>query len=306
MDLALLRIFQTIAEEGSFSRAGQKLFRSQPAISLALKRLEEDLGTRLIDRSSRTLSLTDAGREVSDYANQFLALDRKMRIALSDLRELRVGKLTIGANESTALYLLGHVEAFLTRYPGIQVELRRSLSSRIPDSVLDGSLELGAISYDPGDPKLQIYRLYQDRLTFVVSPEHRLADRNEIGIEELGGETFIAHNVVSPYRARVIETFRRHQVPLNMAIEMPTIETIRRLVQQNLGVAFLPKMCVEQQILTGSLREVSVRELGMERTIRLVYPARRSLSQASRAFLELAGKSAPDSGLAEPEPQPVC
>ena len=306
MDLALLRIFQTIAEEGSFSRAGQKLFRSQPAISLALKRLEEDLGTRLIDRSSRTLSLTDAGREVSDYANQFLALDRKMRIALSDLRELRVGKLTIGANESTALYLLGHVEAFLTRYPGIQVELRRSLSSRIPDSVLDGSLELGAISYDPGDPKLQIYRLYQDRLTFVVSPEHRLADRNEIGIEELGGETFIAHNVVSPSRARVIEPFRRHQVPLNMAIEMPTIETIRRLVQQNLGVAFLPKMCVEQQILTGSLREVSVRELGMERTIRLVYPARRSLSQASRAFLELAGKSAPDSGLAEPEPQPVC
>lgn len=306
MDLALLRIFQTVADEGSFSRAGHKLFRSQPAVSLALKRLEADLGTRLIDRSSRALRLTDAGREVSAYARQFLALDRKMRIALSDLRELRAGKLTIGANESTALYLLGHVEDFRRRHPGIQVELRRSLSSGIPDAVLDGSLELGAISYDPGDPKLQIYRLYQDRLTFVVSPEHRLAGRDVVGIEELGGETFIAHNVVSPYRARVIETFRRHEVPLNMAIEMPTIETIRRLVQKNLGVAFLPKMCVGQQLETGALREVAVRELGMERTIRLVYPAGRSLSQASQAFLELAGERVPGVEPAKPEPSPVC
>ena len=306
MDLALLRIFQTVADEGSFSRAGHKLFRSQPAISLALKRLEADLGTRLIDRSSRALRLTDAGREVSAYAKQFLALDRKMRVALSDLRELRAGKLTIGANESTALYLLGHVEDFRRRHPAIQVELRRSLSSRIPDAVLDGSLELGAISYDPGDPKLQIYRLYQDRLTFVVSPQHRLAGLDVVGIEELGGETFIAHNVVSPYRARVIETFRRHEVPLNMAIEMPTIETIRRLVQKNLGVAFLPKMCVEQQLETGALKEVAVRELGMERTIRLVYPAGRSLSQASRAFLELAGERVPATGPAKPERSPVC
>ena len=294
MDLALLRLFETVAEERSFSKAGQKLFRSQPAISLAVKRLEADLGVLLIDRSTRTLHLTDAGREVSAYAKRFLALERKMRLALSELRDLRAGKLTIGANESTALYLLGHVEAFRRRHPGIHVELRRSLSSRIPEAVLEGSLELGAISYDPGDPRLKIYRLYEDRLTFVVSPEHRFAERRAISIEELGEETFIAHNVVSPYRARVIDTFRRHQVPLNMAIEMPTIETIRRLVQRNLGVAFLPKMCVEQQIRSGALCEVGVRELGMERTIRIVYPARRTLSQASRAFLQLVGGEAVD------------
>lgn len=287
MDLVLLRLFETVADEGSFSRAGQKLRRSQPGISLALKRLEEDLGVQLIDRSSRTLRLTDAGRAVSGYAKQFVGLERKMRVTLSELHNLQAGKLTVGANESTALYLLGHIEAFRRRHPGIQVELRRSLSSRIPDAVHEGSLELGAISYDPGDPKLQVFHLYQDRLTFVVSPRHRLAGRRRISISELGEEIFIAHNVVSPYRARVIETFRRHQVPLNMAIEMPTIETIRRLVQRNLGVAFLPKMCVEQQISDGSLREVGVRELVLERTIRLIYPARRTLSQASRAFLEL-------------------
>ena len=296
MDLDLLTVFETVAAEGSFSRAGQKLFRSQPAISLAVKRLETDLGMRLIDRTCRPLHLTDAGRLVSAHAKQLLALDRAMRRALLELADLSAGKLTIGANESTALYLLGHVEAFRRKYPGIQVELRRSLSSRIPEAVLEGSLEMGAISYDPGDPRLQILRVYQDRLTFIVSPRHRFAGRLEIGIGELGEETFIAHNVVSPYRARVIEAFRQHQVQLNMEIEMPTIETIRRLVQQNLGVAFLPKMCVEQQIESGALCEIEVRELGVERTIRLVYPARRSLSQASQAFLELLGE--------RPAPQP--
>ncbi len=290
MDFDLLRVFEAVAAEASFSRAGRKLFRSQPAISLAVKRLEEELGAQLVDRSSRKVRLTDAGRVVSDHARRMLAGERELRAALLELQDRRAGKLMIGANESTALYLLGHVEEFRQEYPGIRVELRRSLSSRIPEAVLDGSLELGAISYDPGDPQLRIHRLYRDRLTFVVSPSHRFADRDAVRISELGGETFIAHNVVSPYRARVLDAFRQHQVPLNMAIEMPTIETIRRLVQRNLGVAFLPKMCVDQQIRSGALREIEIRELQVERTIRLVYPAKRALSQASLAFLELVAK----------------
>ena len=291
MNTDLLRLFETVVEEGSFSKAGQRLFRSQPAVSQAVKRLEEDLGAQLLDRSSRALRLTDSGRAVSSFARRFLSLERELRLRLEELRDLRSGKLTIGANESAALYLLGHVEAYRRRHPGINVELRRSLSSRIPEAVLDGALELGAVSYDPGDPRLLSIKLYEDRLTFVVSPRHRFAERRRVSIRELGGEVFIAHNVVSPYRARVIESFRKHQVRLHMPVEMPTIETIRRLVQRNLGVAFLPKMCVEQQILSGSLREVAVREIFMERTIRLVRPARRKLSRASLAFLELvAGK----------------
>lgn len=290
MDLALFKVFQTIAAEGSFSRAGQKLHRTQPAISLALRRLERDLGVLLVDRSGRSVRLTDAGREVAEYARRFKSLEREMRVALSDLQNRRRGKLTVGANESTALYLLGHVEAYRRLHPGIRVELRRSLSSQLPQAVLDGELELGAISYDPGDPRLSVQQIYDDRLAFVVSPSHRLAGRRRISIRELGQETFIAHNVGSPYRARVIETFRRHQVALNMRIEMPTIETIRRLVQRGLGVSFLPQMCVERQIDSGALRKIEVRELTMERKIRLIFPRSRELSQASRAFLELVGE----------------
>ncbi len=291
MDLSLLETFRTVVEEGGFSAAGQKLSRTQPAVSLALKRLENELGEKLIDRSSRSLVLTDAGRAVWEYSLRFNGLERELHNALAELRDKSAGKLTIGANESTALYLLVHIERYRRLYPGVKVEIRRSLSSRIPEALLAGSLDLGAISYDPGDPKLAATEIYTDSLTFVVSPKHRFADRREVTIAELGMETFIAHNVVSPYRATVIDIFRRHQVPLNMEVEMPTIETIRKLVQLNLGVAFLPKMCVEQEIAAGILREVAVKQIQVERKIRLVYPAKRQPSHAADAFLELVHRN---------------
>jgi DNA-binding transcriptional LysR family regulator len=289
MDLSLLDIFRTIAEEGSFSRAGQRFGRTQPAISLALKRLETELGVTLIDRGSKALALTDAGRLALDYCDRFEGLDREMRLALAELRSLKAGKLSIGANESTALYLIEHVVAFRGKHPGVKVEVRRSLSSRIPEDLLRGRIEMGAISYDPGDERLTVREIYNDRLAFVLSPKHRFARRKEVGIEELGEEIFIAHNVSGPYRRRVIETFQHHRVPLNMAIELPTIETIRQLVERNLGVAFLPRMCVHREIEQGALREVRVKEMQMERQIRLVYPAKRQLSHAALGFLEVVG-----------------
>ena len=124
---------------------------------------------------------------------------------------------------------------------------------------------------------------------FVVSLKHRLARRKSVPIADLGSETFVAHNVVSPYRELVVRVFREHQVPLRIDLEMPTIETIRRLVQSNLGVAFLPRMCVEHEIEQGLLREVHVKEMHLNRNIFLVYPARRALSHAAKAFLELVG-----------------
>jgi DNA-binding transcriptional LysR family regulator len=289
MDLSLFEIFRTIAEEGSFSRAGQQFGRTQPAISLALKRLESELGVTLIDRGSKSLALTDAGRLTLEYCDRFEGMEQELRVALAELRNLKAGKLSIGANESTALYLMEHVIDYRGRHPGVRVEIRRSLSSRIPEDLLRGRIEMGAISYDPGDERLSVREIYNDHLAFIVSPKHRLARRKEVGIEELGEEIFIAHNVSGPYRRRVIETFQQHRVPLNMEIELPTIETIRQLVERNLGVAFLPRMCVHREIEQGALREVRVTQMQMERKIRLVYAAKRQLSHAAQGFLEVVG-----------------
>ena len=287
MELYSLQVFHTVATERSFSRAAEKLLRTQPAVSLALQRLENELGEKLIDRSGKDLVLTDAGRTVLEYARRFENLRRELENSLAELRDNSAGRLTIGANESTTLYLLQHIERYRKLYPKIKVQVQRSLSSKIPNELIDGNLELGVISYDPDDERITSTVIYTDALAFVVSPQHRFAHRKTVAIAELGQETFIAHNVVSPYREVVLREFQRRKVPLRMEVEMPTIETIRKLVQNGEGVAFMPRMCVEQEIRQGTLCEVKVKEMHVERKIRLVYPTRRALSHAARAFLEV-------------------
>jgi DNA-binding transcriptional LysR family regulator len=289
MELYSLQVFLTVATERSFSRAAEKLLRTQPAISLSLQRLEQELGEKLIDRSGKDLILTDAGRTVLDYARRFESLRLELDNSLAELRDKSAGRLIIGANESTILYLLRHIEQYRELYPKIKVQVRRSLSSKIPGELLDGNLELGAISYDPGDERLKSKVVYTDALAFVVSPQHRLAHKRTVSITELASEVFIAHNVLSPYREVVLREFHNHKVPLRMDVEMPTVETIRKLVISNIGVAFLPRMCVEEEIEQGQLCEVRVKEIHVERKIRLVYPTRRVLSHAAKAFLELLG-----------------
>jgi DNA-binding transcriptional LysR family regulator len=289
MELHPLRVFLTVATEKSFSRAAEKLLRTQPAISLSIQRLEVELGERLIDRSAKDLLLTDAGKVVLDYARRFENLQGELENSLAEMRDKSAGRLTIGANESSTLYLLDHIERYRRQFPKIKVQIRRSLSSKIPAELIDGDLELGILTYDPEDERLVSKVIYRDHLAFIVSPQHRLAAHAEVSISELSYEQFIAHNVVSPYRAVVLREFQRHKVPLHMDLEMPTIEAIRKMVQRNEGVAFLPRMCVDEEIRQGMLREVKVKEMDVDRKIRLVYPARRVLSHAAQAFLEVVG-----------------
>src|SRR5579883_1677886 len=132
MELYPLQVFLTVATERSFSRAAERLLRTQPAVSLALQRLEQELGEKLIDRAGKDLMLTDGGRTVLEYAGRFENLQQELANALAELRDKSAGRLTIGANESTTLYLLQHIEHYRALYPKIKVQVRRSLSSKIP------------------------------------------------------------------------------------------------------------------------------------------------------------------------------
>jgi DNA-binding transcriptional LysR family regulator len=287
MDLSTLAVFRTVAAEQSFSRAAVKLARTQPAVSLAIKRLERDVGETLIDRTGRQPRLTDAGKVVLDHARRFENLSGELRLALVELRDNATGRLLIGANESATLYLLPLISRYRQRYPRVKVQVRRCQSSKIPTEIVEGDLELGVVSYEPSDSRLTSRIIYTDHLACVVSPQHRLARRRSVTIADLGMETFIGHIVVSPYKEVVVREFERLKVPLNRDLEMPTVEAIRKMVQRNEGISFLPRMCVEDEIAQGTLREIQVKGLMAERKIRLVHPAGRTLSHAARAFLAL-------------------
>ena len=287
-DLHTLAVLRAVATEKSFSRAAVKLGRTQPAVSLAVQRLEAVVGESLIDRRARGVRLTDVGALVLEYARRFGNLGEELQVAIAELKDNAAGRLAIGANESTTLYLLPLLSRYRRRFPRVKIQIRRSQASRIPLEIIEGTLELGMVSYAPADERLASRLMTTDHLAFVVSPRHRLARRRSVSIAELGTETFIAHIVSSPYREVVEREFERARVPLRRDIEMPTVEAIRRLVQAGEGVSFLPRMCVEQEIRQRTLVEVQVRELRIERKLFLVHPARRALSHAARAFLALA------------------
>jgi DNA-binding transcriptional LysR family regulator len=288
MDLAQLEVFVTVAREGRFSRAAEKLYRTQSAVSQTIHKLEDEIGEPLLDRSSRDGVLTDAGRVLVEYAERLLNLRNDAQGALVELRELQRGKLAIAANEFTGLYLLPVLADFRRLHPMIKVTVQRSLGSHIPDDVLRHNSELGVLTYDPQDPQLCSTVVYLDELIFVVPPKHPLATSHQVSIRQLGAESFVAHIVSSPYREKVIQAFKRHKTPLHMDIELPTLQAITRFVALGNGVALVPEISVESELARGELVRIPVRELRLHRKLRLIYRKAAGLSHAARAFLKVA------------------
>jgi DNA-binding transcriptional LysR family regulator len=288
MDLGELEVFLMAARERRFSRAAVKLHRTQSAVSQTIHKLEDELGEALFDRSSREGVLTDAGRVLVEYAERLLNLRADAREALLEVRELERGKLVFAANELTSLYLLPALGEFRRLYPMIKITVLRSLGSRIGDDVLRHAAELGVLSYDPQEEHLSSVVVYVDELAFVVPPGHPLAGTKEVSISELAAETFVAHNVPSPYRDKVIEVFRKYRTPLHMDVELPTLQAIKRFVASGSGVAFLPEISVEGELARGELMRIEVREIKFHRELRLVRRKKGNLSHAANAFLKVA------------------
>lgn len=288
MDLFQLETFLAVAEEGGFSRAAKRLYRTQPAVSQIVHKLEVEIGEALFDRSSREGVLTDAGLVLQTYAKRLLNMREEARGAIEELRHLYHGKLTIAANEFTCLYLLPLLDEFRRRYPMVKVAVQRSLASRVVEEILNHSAEFGVLTFRPDDSSVRAITVYRDDIAFVLPPDHPLARHKEISIKELGAESFVAHNVPSPMRAKVIDTFNRKKIPLHMDVELPSIEAIKRFVAKNKGVALLPAICVEDEVARGHLAAIKVKELCLERKLRIVFRANANISHAGKAFLNVA------------------
>jgi DNA-binding transcriptional LysR family regulator len=297
MELNQLETFLAVAEERSFSRAAVRMHRTQPAISQVIRKLEESSGESLFDRAARDGSLTAAGTLLRDYAQRLLALRREASSALGELKNLERGHLQLAANEYTCMYLLPAIDAFRREFPHVNVTVHRTLASRVPEELNLRTFELGVVSFKPDQAQFRSIAVYGDSLAFIVSPDHPLASVERISINDLGGELFVAHNVTSPLRRKVIEAFQRYRTPLNMGIELPTIEAIKRFVAMGNGVALVPHLAVARELETGDLVRVFVDELDIRRVLRLVHRRQATLSYAGKAFLqtlkELARRNGP-------------
>ena len=287
MDLASLQVFQAVVRERSFSRAAEKLYRTQPAVSISIRKLEEWVGQPLFLRGSGAQMLTDAGTLLVEYADRMLNLREEIRKGMKELRGLERGQVSIGVNESSIHALLPSLDRYRNMHPGIHLRVHRVFSRAIPRELLNHQLDIGVISYLPEERELTGVEFYRDSLVLVVWPEHKLAKKREVDITALGDEIFVAHIVESPYRHRVVQMFAEHRVPLRMDVELPTIESIKRFVEMKKGVAIVPRMCVVEELERGDLRELKIRQMKVVRRLYLVYRKDRPLTAAAQSLVDV-------------------
>jgi len=291
MEMAQLEYFTRVVQEKGFSKAASSVFRTQPAVSIAIRRLEEEIGLPLLDRNQKVPVLTDAGQIVYEYAQRILGLRDDVGQAIRDLQNLKTGRVRVGANESTSLYLLPElILSFREQFPDVKVEIFRQVSNRLPRELLDRKIDFGLMAFEPVDRELEAFPVLKDELVLIMSPRHPLAGRPTVKVKELANEPFVAHNVNSGSRAKVIETFARQHTPLNITLELATIETIKRFVQKRVGLAFVPRMCVREELARGVLVSVPVRGLTHNRTLWAAHRRGIQLSPAAAAFLNVLRK----------------
>ena len=292
MDLAGLQTFLAVASEHSFSRAATRLHRTQPAVSQAVRRLEDELDERLFDRTSKGGRLTEAGRILLDYARRLTELRDEAQSAVRELQDFRRGRVTIGANEAAVHVLLPIVTRFRTEHPKAQVDVRRVPARHVATEVLNGTIDFGVLTFQPPERGVQSLTIGADELVLLTSPTHPLAGRKAISMEEFGRQTVIAHNDPSPARERVLRLSEQRHAPINIQMSFPSLDGIKRAVEMDLGVALLPRRCALAEISRGQLAVVHVSQLRLPRQVRLVHRRSGEVSRAAAAFLEAAKREA--------------
>jgi DNA-binding transcriptional LysR family regulator len=292
MDLSALRIFLAVAHERSFSRAAAKVHRTQPAVSQAVRRLERELGEQLFDRSSKTGTLTEAGRTLQNYGQRLVRLAEETESAVRELRDLRRGRVLIGANEAAVHTLLPLMARFRQRHPDIAIDVRRVPARQIAVEVQQGGLDFGALTFQPAEEGLLIVPVGSDELVLLVPPSHELAKRRQVQMEDIAPEPVVAHNDPSPARERVLRLFEAKHVPLRMVISLPSLDGIKRAVEMKLGVALLPRRCAITEIASGRLVAVPVAGVSRKRQVMIVC-RKGHRSHASDAFLGVAEEKEP-------------
>jgi DNA-binding transcriptional LysR family regulator len=289
MEFMQLEMFVSVVDESSVCRAAERVHRTQPAVSIALRKLEEEIGAPLFDKANRQdIKLTETGEILYEYALRLLNLRNEAVTAIDDLNNLRMGKLRVGANESISLYLLPQItSSFQHNYPNVKIEVQCHNSDNLLQDLKDRKLDIALLSHIPDNNEFDATPIMRDELVLITSPAHYLAGREGVRIKELCDESFIAEDLLSPWRRKFVEAFKKQQTPLNIIVDNAPIETIKKMVEMNLGIGFVPLMCVQEEIERGKLALVTLKDFQQERTLWAVQRKRAVHSFAAKTFMRV-------------------
>jgi DNA-binding transcriptional LysR family regulator len=296
MTLRQLEVFLAVGRARSFRRAAEALHLSQPALSQHVRELEDELGVRLFDRLGRTVSLTEAGRAVEEHAGRVFATLADARQAVSDLRGLHKGTLTIGASSTPGIYVLPRVlAAFGRQYPAITVSMRLGNSADIERMIRGNELDLGLVGgHVLGSEERCLHSGLVDELVLIVSPSHPWARRREIPTHRLGEAPLLMREVGSATRQVTERALEAAGTRYRVGLVLEHTEAIKQAVMAGLGAAFVSIHAVRGEVATGRLRALRLRGLRLSRHFHLIRNQGRTLSAAAGAFMERLASAPPD------------
>ena len=290
MDFDQLITFLEVARQRSFSRAGERVFRSQSAVSAQIRQLEQECGDRLLDRSSKTVKLTPAGQVFYDYALRIKALRDESLIAVADHGRIPRGTLLVGANEATCLYVLPDVFAeYCRRYPDVQVSIYRNFTYKIAEKLENGSVDVAVLSLPVQSPSLKIQVIFRDKLMLMVSSRNPLAQLKSAPVREI-----VKHPLLLPKtghtRRQLDKLFREYSNSLKVRMELPSIGMIKNFVAADLGVSLISKSFARDEVAAGRVQLLDLEDAELWRELGLAYRRDRTLSAAANSFIAVSRK----------------
>jgi DNA-binding transcriptional LysR family regulator len=287
MDFDQLTTFVQVAKLKSFSRAGQKVFRSQSAVSAQIRQLEEAYHAKLLDRSAKSVELTPAGEVLFEFAERLLRLRDESLQVVADRGNVVQGPIVFGANEATCLYLLPDIFAeFQRRYPLVHISIYRNFSHKILQRVEEGSIDVGIVTLPVKSPNLKTHVINRDRLRFMVSSRNPLAQRARVTLEEIAAQPLIFPK--TGYTRQVLDKlFRPYRSRLRITMELPSIGMIKRFVAADAGASIISEGFARDQVKSGEVKLLNVDGVDLWRELGLVYRRDRSLPRAAQALIAL-------------------
>jgi DNA-binding transcriptional LysR family regulator len=285
MDFDQLTTFVQVAKLKSFSKAGQKVFRSQSAVSAQIRQLEQAYKAKLLDRSAKSVELTPSGEVLFEFAERLLRLRDESMQVVADRGNLVQGPVAFGANEATCLYLLPDIFGeFQRRYPLVNISIYRNFSHKILQRLEEGSLDLGIVTLPVKSPNLKMHIINRDRLRFMVSTKNPLSQKSHLTLEEVASAPLIFPK--TGYTRQVLDKlFRPYRSRLRVPMELPSIGMIKTFVAADVGLSIISESFAKDLVKSGEVKLLNVDGVDLWRELALVYRRDRSLPRGVQALI---------------------
>ena len=286
MDTHLFRLFLDLSKTKSFSATARKHFRTQPAVSIAIKKLENELGVSLIERRGYPIKLTLEGEILKYQMVQILQLVDNLRFEASLATRSAKGSVKIATINSVGLYELSDtIKMFVKKYPDIQLDIHYDTSQRIYDLVEKREVDVGIVAYPRQSPAIEVIPMEEDEMVIITAPDEGISDRSSLPLKELSGKAFAAFSESTPTRQAIDQVLQDLKVHVNIRFESENIETIKKAVEVGIGVAIVPIKCVEQEKLNEQLKVFKIKGYTLKRPIGIIKARQYPLNRASAFFV---------------------